>query len=431
MNRYPKEISRLARAFDRGLFNLCFLAASLAASAALVLAELTGLDGLCVTEADEAVFVALSSVCSACLVLDYVLREASGLRWSLAVGAASCLLLVLSFPAGPVTAMALTMYAALPLALYCPFPRSIALPALCIAAFAVLRFLLFPQERLGLKPASFRDALLFVSLPLASAFPASVAAAFRAEMERAADSLMEVTRLNLSYQSYSASLEEKTALEERLRLTRDLHDVVGYALTNTIMTLRAASLMSVREPSRVPSFLDAARDDAEKALAKVRGMLGDIRRREIRYAAGPTSIARAVRAFKAATGAEVDLDYGDFDWSLGGDAALAASHFVQEGMLNAVSHGKASSIRVAFRAAEGALLVSVKDNGEGAETVQEGIGIAGMRERIERLGGSLDYGSSGAGFAIEMRIPLAASDAAEGPANSANAAASGVREPGA
>jgi signal transduction histidine kinase len=415
MTHYPKALSRLVRAFDRGRFSLALLAASLAIGALLVFAELTGLDGLCVTRGDEVAFVAFASLCSGALVLSFALRGSPSLRLPLAVGCASCLALVLYFPVSPISALAVAMYVAIPLSLYCPFPRSVALPAIALSAIAALRFIAFSPEALGQRPASFRDGLLFAALPLLSSCLAAAASAFRAELDRIAEALMEVTRLNLSYQDYSASIEEKSALEERLRLTRDLHDVVGYALTNTIMTLRAAALMCEREPARVPAFLDSARADAEKALEQVRAMLGDMRRREIRYAAGPASIARAVRAFKAATGAEVDLDYGNFDWSLGGDSAFAASHFVQEGMLNAVSHGKATTIRVAFREAGGVLTVSVRDNGEGAKAVQEGIGIAGMRERIERLGGSLEYGSSGSGFSIEIRLPLAprAIDAAE------------------
>jgi signal transduction histidine kinase len=414
MTYYPKELARLVRAFDGGLFSLAFLVVALALGILLAFAELAGLDGLCVTRTDEAVFVGLVSASSACLVLAHILRRSPSSKAPLAAGAALCLALILYFPMTPISALAVALYIVLPLSLYRPFPESLALSASALAAVAVLRLAALPPEALGQRPASFRDSLLFVALPAVSGGMAAAAAAFRAEMDRTAEALMEVTRLNLSYQSYSASLEEKTALEERLRLTRDIHDVVGYALTNTIMTLRAASLMCEREPGRLPPFLDAARTDAEKALERVRGMLGDIRRREIRYAAGPASIARAVRAFKAATGAEVDLDYGNFDWSLGGDAALAASHFVQEGMLNAVSHGKATAIRIAFREAEGMLAVAVKDNGEGAKAVQEGIGIAGMRERIERLGGSLEYDSSGPGFSIEMRLPLEARPPAAG-----------------
>ncbi len=408
MTNYPKALSRLVRAFDGGRLALAILVSSLAASLLLAAAELTGLDGLCVTRADEAAFVALTSLCSACLVLSFALRRSPRLRMPLAVSALSCLGLVLYFPLSPIAALAFTMYVALPLSLYLPFPRSAALSAAALAAFVALRFALLGPEVLGQRPASFRDGLLFVALPLLASGPAAVASAFRAELDRIAESLMEVTRLNLSYQDYSASVEEKSALDERLRLTRDIHDVVGYALTNAIMTMRAASLMCEREPGKAPAFLDAARADAEAALGRVRAMLGDLRKREIRIAAGPASIAKAVRAFKAATGAEVDVDYGNFDWSLGREAAFAASHFVQEGMLNAVSHGKATAIRVSFREEAGALAVSVKDNGLGAGALEEGIGIAGMRERIEKLGGSLDYGSSASGFSIEMRLPLPA-----------------------
>jgi signal transduction histidine kinase len=198
-----------------------------------------------------------------------------------------------------------------------------------------------------------------------------------------------------------------------MRLTRDIHDAVGYALTNTIMTMRAAQVMLKREPEKLSALLESAREDADQALAQVRAILGDMRKSELRSAAGPGAIARAARAFRAAAGVEVDIDYGNFDWSIPSEAAFATSHFVQEGMLNAVYHGKASAIRVSFRSdGEGLLRVSVKDDGEGAADLHEGIGIAGMRERIEKLGGSLSYGASGGGFCIEMRLPLAAPPAA-------------------
>jgi signal transduction histidine kinase len=394
------------RAFDGGKLDLSFLLASLVLGGILVFAELSGLDGLCPTRRDEAVFVVLVSLCSACLVLAQLARKSPLLKWPLAAGSLSCLAFALYFPLSPISALAFAMYVAMPLALYLPFPKGGMAAALALAALFAIRFALVPPEALGQRAASFRDILLLAVAPLFASSLVSALRAFRAEIDRIEDALLEVTRLNLSYQDYNASLEEKTALEERLRLTRDIHDVVGYALTNTIMTLRAASLMCEREPERVASFLDSARENAEAAHGQVRAILRDMRRREIKSAAGPNAIAKTVRSFKAATGAEVDLDFGNFDWSIGGDAALAASHFVMEGMLNAVSHGKATVIRVAFRETEAALTVSVKDNGAGAKALQEGIGIAGMRERIEKLGGSLDYSSSSLGFSIEMSIPV-------------------------
>jgi signal transduction histidine kinase len=378
------------------------------------------LDGLCATKADEAVFIVLALACSALLVAAYALRKSRAVRLPLALLAALCLALILYFPLTTISCMAFLAYVALPLSLYLPFPTGFAATAAALALACAARFAALPPESLGQRSAAFRDVLAFVSAPLVASAVVGAVSALRAEMDKLADSLLAVTRLNLSYQDYSASVEEKSALEERLRVTRDIHDVVGYALTNTIMTMRAASLMCAQEPDRVPSFLESAREDAEQALAQVRSILGGLRGREIRIAAGPNAIAKAVRAFKTATGTDVDLDFGNFDWALfgaaedGDEAALAASHFVQEGMLNAFSHGKASAIRVSFRASEGELRVSVKDNGGGAKEIQEGIGLAGMRERIQRLGGSLEYGSTAGGFGILMRLPLGGGPRAEG-----------------
>jgi signal transduction histidine kinase len=401
-----RAIARLMRGSEHGRLSLAVLVSSLAIGAILTAAELTGIDGLCVTTADEAFFVASVSLCSACLWLCHALRKSTALTWPLGVGSASCLAFVLYFPVSPLSWLAFLMYVSLPLSLHLPFPKGLAAASAALALFAALRFMVLPPEAMGQRSPSFRDVLLFVAAPLASSVLVSALSAFRSELDRLGDALLEVTRLNLSYQDYSASVEEKSALEERLRLTRDIHDTVGYALTNTIMMMRAASLMCEKEPDKVPAFLESARSDADRALAQVRGILGDLRRREIRSAAGPNAIAKAARAFRAATGAEVDIDFGNFDWSIGGEAAFAASHFVQEGMLNAFSHGKATAIRVSFRESGGELVVSVKDNGVGAKEIQEGIGISGMRERIEALGGSIEYGSRAGGFSIQMRLPL-------------------------
>jgi signal transduction histidine kinase len=401
-----KAATMLARGASRGWVEIALLCASLLVGLSLVLAELTGLDGLCVTSADEIVFVAIVTASSACLVLAQLARGSRALKWPLAALCASFLAFTLYFPISPLSALAAVMYLAIPLSSYLPFPKGAAASAAALGALAALRFIVLPPEALSQKAASFRDVLVFVAAPLFASALVSCLAALRAELARLSSNLVAVTKLNLSYQDYGARVEERLALEERLRLTRDLHDVVGYALTNTIMTLRAASLMSEREPERVGAFLDSARGEVERSLGQVRELLGDMRKREIRGQAGPGAIAKAVRSLRAATGAEIDIDYGSFDWAVEGEAALAIGHFVQEGMLNALTHGGASAIRASFRESGGSLAVSIKDNGGGAAALEEGIGISGMRERIEKLGGKLSYSSSRLGFSIEMSLPL-------------------------
>jgi signal transduction histidine kinase len=400
-----KAMARIGRALEGGRLSVAFLALSLATLALLCFAELSGLDGLCITTADEAVFVSLAAASSLGLGAAFLLRLRASLQLALSVESVLCLAFILYFPVTPLSWLFLIVAVVLPASLYLPFPRNAAVALSLVAAAMGARFVVFPPESLGQRPASFRDVLLFALVPSATAVLASTLSALKAEADRLAEALLGVTKLNLSYQDYSASVEEKSALEERLRLTRDIHDVVGYALTNTMMLMRAASIMIREEPAKVPELIGTTQRGAETALAQVRGILGDLRRREIRYAAGPNAIAKVVRVFRTATGAEVDLDFGNFDWAIGDEEAFAVHHFVQEAMLNAFSHGKATSIRVSFRQAGEGLSVTVRDNGSGSKGVSEGIGISGMRERLAKVGGGLEYSSTADGFSITMRLP--------------------------
>jgi signal transduction histidine kinase len=406
-----KSILRMGRALGLARFPQAVLALSLAVLAASAAAQLTGLDGLCVTRADEAAFVSLSAAAAIGLCASYLLRSRKAAGWALAAQFAISTAFILYFPVTSLSWLFLILASILPASLYLGYPASAAVSLSIAAASFALRFIVFPPGALGQRAASFRDVLLFALASAGAAAMASLLSALKAEADRLAEALMGVTRLNLSYQDYSASVEEKSALEERLRLTRDIHDVVGYALTNTMMLMRAAAIMIEKEPEKVGALIEATQKGAESALAQVRGILGDLRRREIRYAAGPNAIAKVVRVFKTATGAEVDLDFGNFDWSIGDEEAFAVHHFVQEAMLNAFSHGKATAIRVSFRQAEDALAVTVRDNGSGSKGVSEGIGISGMRERLAKVGGGLEYSSTADGFSITMRLSAAPREA--------------------
>ncbi len=409
-----KTLSRLVRAYDSGWLRTTALIVALLCGAALVWAELAGIGGLCVTELDLGLFVALIASLSICLFIIWRLGPSKRVVWPLGFCIAGVFFFSLYYPISSITTLALVLYVILPFALYFPFPKNLSRALAVFALFVLIRFVFFPPESLGQRAASFRDLLLLAFFPVLAAFAISSLAAFRGELDRLAEALRMVTKLNLSYQDYNASLEERTALRERLRISRDIHDIVGYALTNTIMSLRAASLMAVKEPERLPPLLDAARENAESAHAQIREALSALRKKDIREAAGPAVLNRIIRSFKAATGVEVVIDYGAFDWAVDGETAFALSHFIQEGMLNAVSHGGATWIGVDFQEADGTLTLRVRDNGSGAKTVNEGIGISGMRERLAKLGGEIYYSSTVNGFTIELRLPRQTSATAGG-----------------
>jgi len=201
------------------------------------------------------------------------------------------------------------------------------------------------------------------------------------------------------------ALEERSTLEERKRISRDIHDTVGYALTASIMGMEAIKIMARQEPEKLEEFIDRSRDETERALEQVRLSLRDLRSKDVARISGPGAIMRMAKVFMIATGTRIEIEFGNFQWNLEGERAFIVHNFIQEGILNAFSHGKASEVRVYFWKSDRSLSIDIRDNGGGSKTIEEGIGIAGMRERLAKIGGSLEYGNVIDGFRIAMRIP--------------------------
>ena len=105
-------------------------------------------------------------------------------------------------------------------------------------------------------------------------------------------------------------------------------------------------------------------------------------------------------------GLSVDLEVADGE--LPATASETAYVVVQEALTNVLRHASASKAKVSLRADGDALLVDVTDDGIG-DAVVEGLGIGGMRTRVERLGGTLDVGRTADGFSVRARLPLGTS----------------------
>ena len=168
---------------------------------------------------------------------------------------------------------------------------------------------------------------------------------------------------------------------ERSRITRELHDIVGYALTNIIVMIDAAKARAREEPESLDSLLDDARAQSERALNDTRQILHLLRSVEQFERKGIGAIFQLTRAFQDAMRLSVELHVGNLPPTLGPriDSVL-------------FRHGNASRVRITMWQAAEEIRVGVWDNGNGLpadETVQDGIGMSGMRERFAELGGTI------------------------------------------
>ncbi len=216
----------------------------------------------------------------------------------------------------------------------------------------------------------------------------------------------ELARANLGYQEFAAVLEQRTMVEERRRITRDIHDVIGYTLTNNIMMMEAAVEMVRRDPQRVSALITEARRNAEEGLDGIRNALHLLRAQENPAVAGMDLIEKLVSTFRAATGVEVRLEYGNARGRIDREVEGVLFHVIQEALTNSFRHGRATRVEILFWCRDdGTLVVNVSDNGGGALDIHEGIGLSGMRERVVGVGGTLKLRMSPIGFTVTVEVP--------------------------
>jgi signal transduction histidine kinase len=396
-----REASFFSRFLDSGSLLPLILALSLSCHGFEFLTSWYGLESTDLSGARGPVFVLLSALMAGGLVLMYILRNQGAVRGMLGAQGLFLLVFTLYFPENSFFALMTVTAVVLPCALYVRFPVSLALSCLAAVAFSALKLACLPPGS-----SLFPEIGVAAFIPLLVAPIASVLGVYRSETARLNGALLEVIKVNLSYQDYTMNVEAQSMLNERLRLTRDIHDTVGYALTNVTMMMEAAQVMARNEPEKLPELLEATRLGAESALVQVRAILGDLRKKEILELSGPNAIIKMVKVFEFSTSIAASIDFGNFVWTLGEDSAFIVYHFIQESMLNAFRHGRAKRIDIQFWKSDDELQVSVRDDGVGAKVVTEGIGISGMRERLEKIGGRLDFRNVADGFCIAIHIPV-------------------------
>lgn len=217
---------------------------------------------------------------------------------------------------------------------------------------------------------------------------------------------VQLAEANMKLQEYAALAEQEAAANERKRVAREIHDTLAYTLTTLVMMLEAALDMA-RGNESLAAHLKKAREQAKDGLADVRDALRALRPVEPSAPMGLAALHRLIQAFTSATDIKITLSMGDTPRDLPGEYEYTIYRLIQEGITNALRHGHAKEIVISFFQKSGGLEVTIKDDGIGTSGIEEGFGLLGMRERIERLGGRMAFLSEpGKGFILEVWLPL-------------------------
>lgn len=217
----------------------------------------------------------------------------------------------------------------------------------------------------------------------------------------------EVEHQNKLLTHYSAEIEKMTLLEERNRMSKELHDTLGHSFISLILSLDASIALMDSKPAEAKDRLIRLRTLAEKNLDDMRNIVHEMGEEE------ESSLIRQIESladrFREHTGTALTLSLPETERPLRFDVRQAVLRVIQESFTNALKHGKASQLHLELTFSESHLQLTVQNNGKPIDKLHYGFGLTTMKHRVERLGGRLHL-SSGEGIPmitkVRCEIPL-------------------------
>ena len=206
---------------------------------------------------------------------------------------------------------------------------------------------------------------------------------------------------NMELRAARAELAQRAVAEERERFSRDLHDLLGHSLSVIALKAELADRTLPDHPERAEREVREIQSVAREALAEVRQTVSGYRL--------PTLEGELAGARMALEAAGIEADLASERIALPPEAEAVLAWTVREGTTNVIRHSNARHASIRILPGLVAASAEVVDDGRGANggPPDGGHGLAGLRERAERLGGEVDAGTGAAGgFRLRVSVPV-------------------------
>ncbi len=212
------------------------------------------------------------------------------------------------------------------------------------------------------------------------------------ELEGARERLMD----------YSKQVERVSQLEERNRISRELHDSIGHDLTGIFMQLDAAINVIENDKDKGYGLIESARQNVSNSIENVRRTV-----RAIAPVTAPDSmklLTELIEKFGEDTGISIHWSTTGTSYRLYPSVETTLYKNTREALTNSARHGHAQNIYITLDYLPEKIIYTIEDDGTGGNSIKKGFGLNGMEERIQLVGGSNDFSAEN-GFKITMTIP--------------------------
>ena len=219
--------------------------------------------------------------------------------------------------------------------------------------------------------------------------------------------LRDVTGARQELRNLSARLVE-TQENERKNISRELHDAVGQSMSAVQFELHDLGVALAAYPEPLQTRVDRIRELVESSVAMVRNMALLLRPSMLDDLGLAAALEWQANQVTRSTGVRIRLAADALPEELPEEHKICVFRIVQEALNNVCRHARASSVQITLLATEGRISVVIRDDGRGFRSPRTGgLGLIGMHERADSLGGTLTVNSEpGQGTAIEVTLPL-------------------------
>lgn len=235
------------------------------------------------------------------------------------------------------------------------------------------------------------QAALYLGFQMFALFTTQAALSEAAAKERLA-------QVNAELRATQELLAESSRMSERVRIARELHDVIGHHLTALSLNLEVASHVA---EGKALTHVQTSQALAKTLLSEVRGVVSSMREPLTLDIAGALELLGKdipVPAIHVQVADDLCLDDPQ--------RAQVLLRCAQEIITNTVKHAHATNLWLGVERSACGVTLSARDDGRGAALFQGGNGLTGMRERLEALGGRLElHPNPGQGFALRAEVP--------------------------
>ena len=207
----------------------------------------------------------------------------------------------------------------------------------------------------------------------------------------------QLVEANRKLQKYALTTEKLAQTQERNRLARELHDTLAHTLSSTSVQLEAIKALFDRNPEQAKAMLDQTLTNTKSGLAETRRALVDLRSSELEAYGLTQAIKNTAQSAAERGGFTVDFQLDKGLDMLPEDMSHGIYRTIQEAVENILRHSNASKAFVSLLSNENQIKLSISDNGKGfnpKSLEKEHLGVRGMQERIEMLGGTFKIESN-------------------------------------